>query len=172
MTTTLDYDAQRLAEKYVMAGAVLPNLRRSKYLTARRALRIRAADFGWISNLRASSIHNAALVAEDYRTGDVLAYVGSADYYDTYQQKSAKFEPKFDVAGIGYRQPGSAWKPMVYTSAFQERVLTPGSVLLDITTPFAGWPGGRPRTPTASTTARSSPGMRSSSRSTSRPSGP
>ena len=26
VTTSLDYDAQRLAEKYVMAGAVLPNL--------------------------------------------------------------------------------------------------------------------------------------------------
>ena len=141
VTTTLDWTAQRLAEKYVMAGAVLPNLR-AKFLTARKALGIRAIDYAWINNLRASSIHNAALVAEDYRTGDILAYVGSADYYDKYHQKSAKFNPQFDVAGLGYRQPGSAWKPMVYTSAFEERVLTPGSVLLDITTPFA--PGWRP----------------------------
>ncbi len=90
--------------------------------------------------LRGSSIHNAALTAMDYRTGDVLAYVGSADYYDKYKQKSDKFDPKYDVAGIGFRQPGSAWKPMVYTSAFDERVLTPGTVLLDITTYFSpGW---------------------------------
>ena len=62
--TTLDWDAQKLAEKYVKAGAVLPNIRNvSKYLAARRALGIRAIDFGWINGLRASSIHNAALVA-------------------------------------------------------------------------------------------------------------
>ncbi len=144
VTTSLDYNAQKLAQKYVMAGAVLPNLSPSKYIAARRKLGIRAVDFGWIANLRGYGIHNAALVAEDYRTGDVLAYVGSADYYDTYKQKSPRFQPQFDVAGIGYRQPGSAWKPMVYTSAFQERVVTPGSVLLDIVTPFPGWPAGSP----------------------------
>ncbi len=140
--TTLDRDSQKIAEKYVMAGAVLPNLAIGRYLKARRELKIRAADYKWINTLRGSSIHNAALTAMDYRTGDVLAYVGSADYYDKYKQKSPKFDPKYDVAGIGYRQTGSAWKPMVYTSAFDERVLTPGSILLDISTPFT--PNWRP----------------------------
>ena len=71
--------------------------------------------------LRGEAIHNAALVALDYRTGDVLAYVGSADYYDKYKQKAGKFDPKYDVAGIGYPPAGSAWKPIVYASAFDER---------------------------------------------------
>ena len=31
---------------------------------------------------------------------------------------SRKFEPKYDAAGDGARQPGSAWKPIVYASAF------------------------------------------------------
>jgi membrane peptidoglycan carboxypeptidase len=136
--TTLNWNAQKLAEKYVMAGAVLPNLSVGRYYAAAKTLGIRAVDRGWINTLRGSSIHNAALTALDYRTGDVLAYVGSADYYDRYHQKSDKFDPKYDVAGIGYRQPGSAWKPMVYTSAFEERVVTPGTLLLDITTPFVG----------------------------------
>ena len=87
--------------------------------------------------LRGRGSHNAALVALDYKTGDVLAYVGSADYYDDSKQKGRRFNPKYDVAGIGYRQPGSAWKPIIYASAIDERKLTAGSVLLDITTQFS-----------------------------------
>ena len=49
---------------------------------------------------------------------------------------SAKFDPKYDVAGDGVRQPGSAWKPILYATAFDAKRLTPGSVLLDITTEF------------------------------------
>ncbi len=138
--TTLDWDTQKLAEKYVMAGAILPNLGLSRYNKAVRDLKIKATDRRWMNVLRGRNVHNAALVALDYRTGDVLGYVGSADYYDRYKQKSKRFDPKYDVAGIGYRQPGSAWKPMVYATAFDEKALTPGSVLLDISTQFAaGW---------------------------------
>jgi penicillin-binding protein 1A len=35
------------------------------------------------------------------------------------------------------RQPGSAFKPVLYAAAFERRALTPGSLLLDITTTFA-----------------------------------
>ncbi len=49
---------------------------------------------------------------------------------------SRKFDPKYDVAGGGARQPGSAWKPIVYATAFDNHALTPGSLLLDITTEF------------------------------------
>ena len=74
-------------------------------------------------------------MALDYRTGDVLAYVGSAGYARD-DLTSAKFEPKYDAAGDGARQPGSAFKPILYASAFDNKRLTPGSVLLDITTEF------------------------------------
>lgn len=138
--TTLDWKAQRIAEKAVTMGAILPHLSYSRYQKEARKLKVSAADRSWINRLRGRGAHNAALVALDYRTGDVLAYVGSADYYDRYKRKGKKFDPKYDVAGIGYRQPGSAWKPIVYASGFDERVLTPGSVLLDVTTAFApGW---------------------------------
>jgi len=140
VTTTLEWRAQQIAEKSVTMGATLPFLYGSRYTKAVRSLKVSAADRAWINKLRGRGAHNAALVALDYRTGDILAYVGSADYYDRYKLKGKKFNPQYDVAGLGYRQPGSAWKPMVYTSAFDERVLTPGSVLLDITTAFAsGW---------------------------------
>ena len=71
----------------------------------------------------------------DYRTGDVRAYVGSAGYYLD-GLRSRRFEPKFDAAGVGFRQPGSAFKPVLYATAFERKVLTPGSLLLDITTHF------------------------------------
>jgi membrane peptidoglycan carboxypeptidase len=85
--------------------------------------------------LRGKDLHNGALVALDYRTGDVLAYAGSAGYArDDIASKS--FEPKYDAAGDGARQPGSAWKPILYAAAFDAKRLTPGSVLLDVTTQF------------------------------------
>jgi membrane peptidoglycan carboxypeptidase len=66
----------------------------------------------------------------------VRAYVGSGGYYRD-SMTSRKFNPKYDAAGVGTRQPGSAWKPILYATAFERRTLTPGSLLLDITTEFA-----------------------------------
>ncbi len=133
--TTLDWKAQQLAERYVTAAVIAPNLPRKKGNALLKALKIGSADRRWIQALRGADLHNAALVALDYRTGDVLAYVGSAGYYRD-DLAGRKFNPKYDAAGDGYRQPGSAWKPFVYASAFENRVLTPGSLLLDVTTEF------------------------------------
>src|SRR6478752_3656775 len=100
-----------------------------------RQLKIPASDLGWIRALRGKDLHNGALVALDYRTGDVLAYIGSAGY-NRDSMASAKFSPKFDVAGSGTRQPGSAFKPVLYSAAFNSGKLTPGSLLLDVTATF------------------------------------
>jgi peptidoglycan glycosyltransferase len=133
--TTLDWRAQKLAEKYVAAVAVSPNVSRRAQARMLTRAKVPARERGWIRALRGKDLHNGALVALDYRTGDVLAYVGSAGYArDT--MASRRFEPKFDAAGDGARQPGSAWKPVLYAAAFDARRLTPGSVLLDITTEF------------------------------------
>ena len=43
-------------------------------------LKIPRRDRAWIRALRGKDLHNGALVALDHRTGDVLAYVGSAGY--------------------------------------------------------------------------------------------
>ena len=50
---------------------------------------------------------------------------------------SPQLDPKFDVAGRGYRQSGSAWKPLVYAAGFDAGTVTPGTLLLDVTTEFA-----------------------------------
>jgi membrane peptidoglycan carboxypeptidase len=137
--TSLDWNAQTLAEKWLAAAAIAPNLKATASASLLKSLKIGAGDRRWIQALRGKDLHNGALVAIDYRTGDVLAYAGSAGYYQD-QLASPKFEPKYDAAGDGARQPGSAFKPIVYASAFDTRKLTPGSLLLDIATQFGkGW---------------------------------
>ena len=133
--TTLDWKGQQLAEKWLAAAAIAPNLPRKAGDALIRNLKIPAADQAWIHALRGKDLHDGALVAMDYTTGDVLAYAGSAGYGRD-DLASPKFSPKFDAAGDGSRQPGSAFKPIMYASAFDNRKLTPGSLLLDVTTTF------------------------------------
>jgi membrane peptidoglycan carboxypeptidase len=135
VTTTLDRKAQQLGEKYIYAGAIVPNLPASQYYDAIRKNKL-GRDAGWIGNLRGLDLRNGAMVALDYRTGDILAYVGSAGYYR--KSRTPKFDPKYDHVGLGKRQPGSAWKPIVYATGIDTNALTAGTVLLDITTPFGG----------------------------------
>ena len=135
VVTTLDWRAQRLAERWVGAAAIAPNLSPKGYRRMLDTAKIPASDRRWIANLRGKDVHNGALVALDYRTGDVLAYVGSAGYARD-DLASRRFEPKYDAAGDGTRQPGSAFKPILYAAAFDAKRLTPGSLLLDVTTEF------------------------------------
>ena len=134
--TTLDWDAQQLAERYLYGAAIIPNLARAKADKLLAEMDFSRADKTWIRALRGKDIHNGALVALDYRRGDVLAYAGSAGYYRQ-DIASRKFQPQYDVAAAS-RQPGSAFKAIVYTAAFEQQVLTPASVLLDISTDFGG----------------------------------
>ncbi len=72
--------------------------------------------------------HNAALIAADPHTGEILAYVGNTDYGDETS------EGKIDMAQVP-RQPGSSFKPFVYAAAFKNG-LSPGSILHDVPTKF------------------------------------
>jgi 1A family penicillin-binding protein len=101
--TTLDVKLQELAEKSVTDGT-----KRNEELYGSK---------------------NAALVAQDPKTGQILAMVGSRDYFDI------KNEGNFNVATQGLRQPGSALKPFVYMTAF-EKGYTPKTVIYDVSTEF------------------------------------
>ena len=71
--------------------------------------------------------NNAALVALDPATGEILAMVGSKNWFgESYPKGCASgqnclFDPKLNVATyrIG-RQPGSAFKPFAYVTAFSK----------------------------------------------------
>lgn len=72
---------------------------------------------------------NAALVAIDPKTGQILAMVGSRDYFDE------TIDGKFNVT-TAHRQPGSTFKPIVYSTAF-EKGYTSETVVFDLQTQFS-----------------------------------
>jgi len=80
-----------------------------------------------------NNANNAALVSVDSATGEIIAYVGSVDYYN---REDPRVQGQFDVAGLGLRQPGSAFKPITYSSAFRARQATPATMFVDALTQF------------------------------------
>jgi 1A family penicillin-binding protein len=111
--TTLDYDIQKQAESMVQEKAFFNE---SKY-----------------------GASNAALVALDPRSGDVLAMVGSRDYFD------GNIDGEFNVAA-NPRQPGSSFKPIVYANAFTKGY-QPETILFDIPINFGPDGSGKDYTP-------------------------
>ena len=87
----------------------------------------------WVETLRGFNVNNSALVAINSATGEIVAYVGSVDYYN---REDPRVQGQFDVAGLGLRQPGSAFKPITYASAFQSRDATLSTMFVDAMTEF------------------------------------
>jgi len=103
VTTTIDMDMQAKAEEVVNTYAE--------------------------QNEKSFNAKNAALVALDPKTGQILTMVGSRDYFDI------EHEGNFNVA-LANRQPGSAFKPFVYAAAF-EAGYTPDTMVFDVPTEFS-----------------------------------
>jgi len=101
--TTLDLDYQRAAEEAV--GRHLRQL-------AERA-----------PSEPDHNVHNAAAIVIDPQSGDILAMVGSPDYF------SAEIDGAVN-ATLALRQPGSAIKPITYATAFA-RDYSPATMLVD-----------------------------------------
>jgi len=72
--------------------------------------------------------NNTAIVVIDPKTGQILSMVGSRDYFDK------TIDGNFNVATAG-RQPGSSFKPIVYSLAF-EKGYTDQTTLFDVRTEF------------------------------------
>ncbi len=130
--TTLDSELQKIAEKWVKAAAVVP--RQDNPAAAAKALGFKKLE-PWMKNLEGKKLRNSALVALDYQTGELVAYVGSADYYG---RSTRAFQAQYDVVGQGYRQPGSAFKPFNYATGIEDKAITAGTMLMDVGTDFGG----------------------------------
>ena len=126
--TTLDWRLQEEAERIVKEGV----------------------EF----NEKAIKSSNGAMVALNPKTGEILAMVGSRDWYATSSLPegcaigvNCKFEPKVNNA-LRLHQPGSAFKPFVYATAFQKGY-TPDTILFDVPTEFNPLcsPDGKPEDP-------------------------
>ena len=87
----------------------------------------------WVGELADFNVNNSAMVAIDSATGEIVAYVGSVDYFN---REAPEVQGQFDVAGLGRRQPGSAFKPITYASAFQSRDATVSTMFVDAITEF------------------------------------
>ncbi len=74
---------------------------------------------------------NAALVAIDPKTGEVLSMIGSLDYFNT------KIDGNVNVTD-SLRQPGSSFKPIVYSTAFKQPEYSPSKIIFDLQTDFGG----------------------------------
>jgi membrane peptidoglycan carboxypeptidase len=77
-------------------------------------------------------VNNGMMLAARSGTGEVLAWVGSADF------NNAAIGGQFDVIRSP-RQPGSSFKPYVYEAALHDRKLSLSSCLLDRPTNFNGY---------------------------------
>ena len=97
-----------------------PGLQRA----AERAIGDRVAQIAKIR--RAARDLQAALVAMDPRSGEVLALVGGRDFRAS----------SFNRATQARRQAGSAFKPIIYAAAL-ERGYAPGTLLRDLSAPIA-----------------------------------
>jgi penicillin-binding protein 1C len=87
-----------------------------------------------ISRLKNANVNNAAAVVLDNRTGDVLAYAGSADYFN--EANSGQIN-----GAAAPRQPGSTVKPFVYGLAL-ESGFTAADILDDMGTHIKANGGG------------------------------
>lgn len=99
--TTLDWDLQALAEQEAQAH---------------------------LATLRDRHATNASVVALKPGTGEILAMLGSADFYN------AEIDGQVNVS-LQLRQPGSSIKPVTYVTAF-EKGWTPSTLIWDVTTEF------------------------------------
>ncbi|MFV2063985.1 MAG: transglycosylase domain-containing protein [Chloroflexota bacterium] len=131
--TTLDWGIQKKAEKWVQAATLVPH--RANPAAAAKSLKVPYTR--WMQRLRGQNVWNGAISALDYETGEIIAYVGSANYYER-RKVSKKMQPQFDVLSNGWRQPGSAFKPFNYATGINDRSLTAATMLMDVTTDFGG----------------------------------
>ena len=83
------------------------------------------------SNATTYGASNAALVSLDPDTGEILAMVGSQDYWND------DIDGKVNVT-LRPRLPGSSFKPIVYAAAFLQGY-APSTVVYDVRTKFGSW---------------------------------
>ncbi|HVA97110.1 MAG TPA: transglycosylase domain-containing protein [Candidatus Acidoferrales bacterium] len=101
VTTTLDYPIEKKAEDIVKNE---------------------------VAGLKADHVTNGAAVIRDPKTGEILAMVGSVDYFNKANDGSFN-------AALAQRQPGSSLKPIMYSVAFAKGY-TPATTVMDVPTDF------------------------------------
>lgn len=123
------YVRDQLVEKYGQALVERGGLRVTTTLDYDLQDTVQASVSAEISQLERHRVSNGAALVTRPATGEILAMVGSRDYFN------ATAEGQINMT-IRHRQPGSSMKPLNLATAFELRNATPGTVLLDIPTCF------------------------------------
>ncbi|MFH0956143.1 MAG: penicillin-binding protein [Candidatus Falkowbacteria bacterium] len=118
--------ADKYGEKTIEQGGlkIYTTLDLYKQKIAEEVINEKAAD-----NEKKYQATNAALISIDPKNGQVLAMVGSRDYFND------AIDGQVNVT-LQNRQPGSSFKPIVYTASFIKGY-TPETVLYDVVTSFS-----------------------------------
>ncbi|HVL65854.1 MAG TPA: PBP1A family penicillin-binding protein [Vicinamibacterales bacterium] len=125
----VDFVSQELQDKYKVSGAVDVYTTLDVHLQkiAQDAMREGLGRIDEILAKRRRQRAQAALVAVDPRTGEILALVGGRSYNQS----------QFNRAINANRQPGSVFKPFVFLAAFEHALaegrtdITPATVVMD-----------------------------------------
>lgn len=113
-------------------SASLPDSTAAVRTTIDRPLQtyVEAETASVVDALRDRNVTAAAALVVDNRTGAILAYAGSPNYFDTQRQGRND--------GVrALRQPGSTLKPFLYELAFERRIVRPTTILADVPTAYA-----------------------------------
>lgn len=92
-----------------------------------------------VAKLKSWSVSNGAALITHPATGEILAMVGSTDYF-------ASPSGSFNVT-TALRQPGSSIKPINYAIGIEKHIVTPATMFLDIPTCFGNAIGQPPYCP-------------------------
>lgn len=93
-----------------------------------------------VNSLSPHNVRNAAALVINNHTGEILAYVGSPDYFDL-----TEIGRNDGVQAL--RQPGSTLKPFLYELALEKRAIRANTILADVPTYYA-IPGAKLYSPT------------------------
>lgn len=128
------YVREYLAEKYGEAVAAQGGLKVTTTLDLKLQDEAQKAVFDNVAKLKALRVGNGAALVTKPKTGEILAMVGSKDFFD-----NETTDGNVNIT-TAQRQPGSSIKPINYATAFAKRLITPATIIIDAPTTFSGGP--------------------------------
>lgn len=128
--SALPFLAPHFVEKMIRQHPEKNNLQTTLDLSMQHILEARIKSY--LSTVETKGIQNAAALLIDVRSREVMAYVGSANYFN------AEIQGQIDGLEVK-RSPGSTLKPFLYGLAIQQGLIHPRSLLKDAPKSFGGF---------------------------------
>lgn len=118
--------AFRLKQQYPHSTVIQTTIQKDKQLATEKLIRT------YSNKLLPFNIYNTAVMVIDNKNMQVVAYVGSSNFYSNIDAGQ--------VDGVrAVRQPGSTLKPLIYAMAFNQGSLTPKTIMTDVPINYNGY---------------------------------